>query len=169
MPPNIHTLTGEERSLPCRAPPCDASTRTKSWTDCCSAWGGPETSSDLTFRIYGLSRNTGRFDHIGGNQVQKMFSNITIFKTKSSLARVASVEVTQMPRVRGPAEPTSFCSSYGSEASACVSGGVHDKSQHSRTHLVSYLAVAQLRLRLGPGSQKLKPQLVENKNNLSAC
>ena len=46
-----------------------------------------------------------------------MFSNITIFKTKSSLARVASVEVTQMPRVRGPAEPTSFCSSYGSAQS----------------------------------------------------
>lgn len=50
----------------------------------------------------------------------------------------------------------------------CRWGGAR-QDQHSRTHLVSYLAVAQLRLRLGPGSQKLKPQLVENKNNLSAC
>ena len=52
-----------------------------------------------------------------GGQVQKMFSNISIFKTKSSLARVASVEVTQIPRVRSPTEPTSFCSSYGSAQS----------------------------------------------------
>ena len=60
---------------------------------------------------------TGRFDHTSGGQVQKMFSNISIFKTKSSLARVASVEVTQIPRVRSPTEPTSFCSSYGSAQS----------------------------------------------------